>query len=237
MTATTRRWQCPGCGVVGSIPIDATPEHCSRCLASRDKAAKGEGHPPEQRSERATAGRPGRQRYPAFGPARLYGVLIGAVAGFLAGILIAWSESDDWDLPLFPAVVCLLTVIAGVIAGWVKGPAMVRRHNDLLEFVKNPDFALTKQLNDEDATDRLQCALLLVGRIGPEATAAVPVLLEALEDTDKSVRQVAAQALSRIGPAARDAMPALKAVSENDRVRKVRKAAASALESIGCEVE
>lgn len=45
-------------------------------------------------------------------------------------------------------------------------------------------------------------AIQALGQIGADAGAAVPVLSRALKDTDKSVRQAAAQALNRLGKAA-----------------------------------
>jgi hypothetical protein len=51
MTAATRSWTCPGCGMTGSIPLDASPELCSRCIASRGKATKNEEANGEQQAE------------------------------------------------------------------------------------------------------------------------------------------------------------------------------------------
>ena len=54
-----------------------------------------------------------------------------------------------------------------------------------------------------------QTAAGALGKIGPEAKAAVPDLSKALKDEDKYVRQTAVRALGDIGPEARDAVPAL----------------------------
>jgi RNA polymerase sigma factor (sigma-70 family) len=53
------------------------------------------------------------------------------------------------------------------------------------------------------------CAARGLGLFGPEAAAAVPDLIEALQDQDKWVRSAAASALGNIGPKARAAVPAL----------------------------
>ena len=52
-------------------------------------------------------------------------------------------------------------------------------------------------------------ALSILGNIGPEAKAAVPVLIDALDDKEPSVRQYALSALVSIGPEARAAAPVL----------------------------
>ena len=54
--------------------------------------------------------------------------------------------------------------------------------------------------------------------MGPEASEAVPALLEALEDKNwsKSHNYLVPHALGRIGPAAKDAIPALKQGMEED---------------------
>ena len=52
-----------------------------------------------------------------------------------------------------------------------------------------------------------------MGKIGPEARAAVPVLMEALES--RASRSFAAKALGGIGPAAKPAVPALTAIARD----------------------
>ena len=76
--------------------------------------------------------------------------------------------------------------------------------------------------------ERRKVAIALV-KIGP---AAVPALIGALKDKDGYVRQSAAYALGRIGPVAKDAVPALQAITKNDPERAARKAAAMALKKI-----
>jgi HEAT repeat protein len=76
----------------------------------------------------------------------------------------------------------------------------------------------------------------------PAVTARVTKLVEALKDESINVRSRASTALAKIGPVAvpaliealkdKDAVPALKMMSENDPAGIVRKAAAMALKSI-----
>ena len=70
-------------------------------------------------------------------------------------------------------------------------------------------------------------AAIALGKIGPDA---VPALIEALKDKDKEVHRLAVYALGQIGPAAKDAVPALKALSETEP--SVRRSVAKALKQI-----
>jgi HEAT repeat protein len=87
---------------------------------------------------------------------------------------------------------------------------------------------LIEALKDESINVRSRPSTALA-KIGPVA---VPALIEALKDKDIHLRSFAALALGRIDPAAKDAVPALKMMSENDPAGIVRKAAAMALKSI-----
>jgi HEAT repeat protein len=69
-----------------------------------------------------------------------------------------------------------------------------------------------------------------LGAIGPAAEAAVPALVLALKDTDRSMGCRTATALGRIGPAAEQAVPALIEALEHPRLRNH---AARALGRIG----
>ncbi|MHC4251099.1 MAG: HEAT repeat domain-containing protein, partial [Planctomycetota bacterium] len=104
--------------------------------------------------------------------------------------------------------------------------------------------ALILQLKNTDPKARRK-AFLSLRRLGPAANAAVPALIEALEDRDLNVRYptsrpsvrtsestAAAGALGRIGPDARDAVPALaQALKDTDIF--LRANAAEALGKIG----
>ncbi len=68
-----------------------------------------------------------------------------------------------------------------------------------------------------------------------ERLAAVPALIQAMEDESSEVRLKAVRALQAIGPDARDAIPALQEAT-NDEDYEVRQAAADALEDIALTV-
>jgi HEAT repeat protein len=76
-----------------------------------------------------------------------------------------------------------------------------------------------------------QGAALALGRVGPAAAPAVPVLVQALSDESHLVRLAAARALGEIGPGARAALPPLAAALVNG-TPPLRKAAAEALPRI-----
>jgi hypothetical protein len=81
---------------------------------------------------------------------------------------------------------------------------------------------------DKDPSMRYWAAESL-GKFGPEAQAAVPDLIAALQDESKIVRMGAAYALGEVG--APDAVPALQTAS-NDAEKEVRTAVAHALKQI-----
>ncbi len=84
-----------------------------------------------------------------------------------------------------------------------------------------------KGLKSKDVATRIKAARSL----GVGGEKAVPALIEALSDADPGVRLAAAQALGRIGPAAKDAAPALiKAIFDKDVT--LRRAARSALRDL-----
>jgi HEAT repeat protein len=81
---------------------------------------------------------------------------------------------------------------------------------------------LTALLADEKA-DVAYWATTLIGRLGPDATAAVPALTAALEESlHQNVRQRAAWALGAIGPGAAAAADALQAAAASDDPRLAR---------------
>jgi HEAT repeat protein len=78
-------------------------------------------------------------------------------------------------------------------------------------------------------------AALLLGRIGPEATSAVPtlvaILIESLESKDETLAEEAAKALAKFGKQAAAAIPRLRCLRENEE-SKASEAAAAALDAI-----
>ncbi|MEP7339924.1 MAG: HEAT repeat domain-containing protein [Acidobacteriota bacterium] len=74
-------------------------------------------------------------------------------------------------------------------------------------------------------------AAIAISRMGPDAKAAVPALIDALKDLAIGVRSWSAQALGMIGPEAKAALPALKELSSDDN-QELRSIAERALQQI-----
>jgi HEAT repeat protein len=91
--------------------------------------------------------------------------------------------------------------------------------------------SLVKTLKEDKDPNMRYWAAESLGRLGPEASEAVPALAEALKDEDKMVRMGAAYALAEIGPAARQAVPALQQALK-DPEQEVRDAAAYTLKRL-----
>ncbi len=68
-----------------------------------------------------------------------------------------------------------------------------------------------------------------LGKLGKDAQAAIPALIDALGDKDHSVRSRAAEALGLLGAAAKEAVPALRKAMED---RYVKRAAIKSIEQI-----
>jgi HEAT repeat protein len=92
---------------------------------------------------------------------------------------------------------------------------------------------LEAMLRSPDVNTQVQGAYGL-SLLGGEARAAVPTLIEVLQNGSTLARQHAALALGKIGPDARDAVPALTAMLR-DRDWLLRRHAAIALGEIGPE--
>lgn len=92
-------------------------------------------------------------------------------------------------------------------------------------------LALDKMDDDDNPSRQAFVAWALAG-IGPPAKDAVPPLIEALHDPDRSLRRFAARALGEIGPDAASAVPQLLAMAKNKK-DKERDEALWALGGIG----
>ncbi len=74
--------------------------------------------------------------------------------------------------------------------------------------------ALVEIIKNKTPRDEFFNAIMAIGRIGPEAKATVPLLIEALKV--KRVQSSALEALARIGPEAKAAVPALTDILKSD---------------------
>jgi HEAT repeat protein len=68
-------------------------------------------------------------------------------------------------------------------------------------------------LSSEEDSDAARSALREIDAVDPDA---VPVLIKALENGEGRVRYYAVFYLGKLGPAAKDALPALQRLSEED---------------------
>jgi HEAT repeat protein len=91
---------------------------------------------------------------------------------------------------------------------------------------------LISGLKHGDASVRWRAAVAL-GGLGAGAVAAVPELVELLDDETELIRWEAAKALGKMGAAAKDAVPALAATLHGQQDAIVRRSAAEALGRIG----
>jgi HEAT repeats/PBS lyase HEAT-like repeat len=97
-------------------------------------------------------------------------------------------------------------------------------------------FILIDAFSDPDAYLDRPLAAAALGRIGPKAEAAVPVLAATLRSDWGGLRARAASALGGIGPGARPALPALRKLLRDPDI-EVRTAAALALWQLGGEAK
>ncbi|MEO1995319.1 MAG: HEAT repeat domain-containing protein [Planctomycetaceae bacterium] len=75
-------------------------------------------------------------------------------------------------------------------------------------------------------------AIMMIGRLGPAAGAAVPTMIEYLGSDDPDIRLESAQTLGQIGAAAQPALTELNRLSTKDADSEVREQAAAAVKSI-----
>lgn len=106
-----------------------------------------------------------------------------------------------WEITQHPAVVpALLDEIDDTWSGIQAATALwlIDRRLTAVEALAHAFRENARRLE----YDEMEAAADALKQIGPEARAAVPVLVEALGDRDALVRDLAADALSRVAPAA-----------------------------------
>jgi HEAT repeat protein len=86
-------------------------------------------------------------------------------------------------------------------------------------------------LNDPEARARKK-AVDELGNVGAADPAAFPAVLSALGDPDPSVRRRAIQAVVKFGPKAKEAVPTLEGLKDNDPDPETRDHAARALAAL-----
>src|SRR5262245_24829575 len=116
----------------------------------------------------------------------------------------------------------LLSAVVAIVAGWF---ASARSSRDA-----EPNLCqLQRDLRSDDTLARLQAAERL-GQLGPRA---LPSLIECLGDDDRRTRDLACLSLSRIGPAAAPAVPALIRWLEQETDSRLRNSIIATLCCIG----
>jgi hypothetical protein len=144
--------------------------------------------------------------------------------GATPALIAALDDADFW---VGEAAAVALRKIAGP-----NEPLRERRNRGPREPV--PVTPAVRSLIDKmrDPATRWM-AVVALGEMGPEARAAVPHLVDALEDADAPVRWDAAKTLGKIGPAAAAAVPTLAALVNDPQDAVVRPYAVVALGRIG----
>jgi HEAT repeat protein len=92
---------------------------------------------------------------------------------------------------------------------------------------------LIKMLESTNSTKFRRQIIILLGKIGPEAGAAVPSLIALLKGQDRECRVEAAKALGHMGTAAKPAVSVLANALKNQQEESLQEAAADALGEIG----
>jgi HEAT repeat protein len=121
-----------------------------------------------------------------------------------------------------------------------NGPAAAFALGKIGPDAASAEEALVKQVDGKDKALALASAWALVTvKPASEETAKklVPMLVASLSDATPLVRQGAADALGKLGPAAKEAVPALKNVAKMDADREVRATAIKALKAIDGKVK
>jgi HEAT repeat protein len=165
----------------------------------------------------------------AFGPARLSQKMALCTLIVLYTALVQAQE-----LPDHCATVPCATRATNL---WLE-PSVKATLRALDRFARRPDLAATSVsrlipgLKHPDPDVRARVAEVLTGIAPPAASAAIPALIDALDDPDQNVSDAAASAIGSFGAAASRAIPCLLRCVRSDQGGR-RHAAQSALAKIG----
>ena len=131
-------------------------------------------------------------------------------------VLVALSQAGPEAQELVPVLKELLkdngaaAVRPSVIGILVRlDPRTPELVPELSAVIKSANPAGLNELQARGAADKL-------GELGPEAKAAVPILIGALKGRDASLRSMVVLALGKIGPDAAEAVPALMEACKDD---------------------
>lgn len=179
---------------------------------------------------------------------QVLGTLLRHAREMLVPIRTALRQASSWDEE---ETIRALAVEALVQAGeWLRPPIaeLVQGLNDpnaairfsaaqaLGERAEESQAAvgllLQKALRDPDGGVRLEAAMALY-KIDRREEKILPLLIKALQDPDEARRWIAADCLGEIGPPAREAIPALRALLEREfKSPLIRASVALALDKI-----
>jgi HEAT repeat protein len=174
-----------------------------------------------------------------------------------AAVLIAWRRSDKEVVDTCLELLREANLPVGASAAEVDNSKWCARvAAELLGKVEPHSPRIVSALMDELDSSNHFAAAKSLGRIGPDAAAAIPLLIprwmdeaarlgpsaveplaRILDDESPADREKAAKALWSMGPAAKDAVPALLTALEGEKVAKVRRSILQALGSIGPQAE
>jgi len=93
-------------------------------------------------------------------------------------------------------------------------------------------LAAGKAKSSVDRPEIIEVMVALFEKLGRDTRNSVPILCAGLSHADASVRLAAVNALGRIGPPAKDSLPALRTLLEVEWAPMVRKAVESAIKQI-----
>ena len=147
-------------------------------------------------------------------------------AWFIPVVLPGGGPDDVPDWEVFPGKTLRSIQWVPLYEDWAAG---IQRILSLIKPTPPKIQNLISALRSENSSIRQRAAEAL-GKIGPEAKAAVPGLIEALKD--EAVRWKAGEALGKIGPGAKAAVPALIEALKDEK-EYIRREVVEALGKIG----